>query len=58
VIGAVGGPGRDLLVAGRGQMFAFGAGGPDRILGSQSPDLIEAFNDIPIKNSIRQTLAD
>ncbi len=41
-IGTAGGPGRDLLVAGRGQMFAFGAGGSDRILGSQSPDLIDA----------------
>ena len=41
-ISILGGPGRDLLMAGRGSFFVFGAGGRDRILGSQSSDLIES----------------
>ncbi len=41
-IGAIGGPGRDQLIAGRGPLFALGEGGRDRILGSQSPDFLEA----------------
>ena len=36
-IGTAGGPGRDLLVGGRGQLFAYGAGGSDRILGVPEP---------------------